>query len=117
MKDDRLAEKLKTTEEKRSFWKSHLESWKKTTKSQSQYCHDHSISYTAFNYWRNRLNKEKAESTQFIKVSPPPVNMVAHIIQAKLPNGVVINLPFALGLDNILKLIQGCGGADVKATA
>jgi hypothetical protein len=45
--------------EKRKFWSSHINSWKDTSLSQSEYCRQHNLKHTRFTYWKRRLEKLK----------------------------------------------------------
>lgn len=42
-------------EEKRRWWKEHIDAWCASGKSQTAYCREHDLSYHRFRYWKKRL--------------------------------------------------------------
>lgn len=120
MKNSLSKKKPSNKPEKRDFWRRQIEGWKKSMLSQSDYCLKNRLSLSTFHCWNARLKAEKVpKQTSFLRVQVPPRNESpsekAPVIQVRLPNGIIINLPMALGLEGLAKLIQGFGGSDVKA--
>jgi transposase-like protein len=47
-----------TTEEKRQYWKTHIQAWQESGQSQIEYCRNHNIKKSTLGYWRTRLTRE-----------------------------------------------------------
>ena len=46
-------------EQKRTFWKQHIDSWQQTGLSQAEYCRHHNLKHHQMVYWKKRfLNTE-----------------------------------------------------------
>jgi hypothetical protein len=60
-------------EEKRRFWKQHIEGWKSSTQSQAGYCRQHELSYDQFIYWKRKFRRDSKSS--FIELKLPPVTL------------------------------------------
>jgi hypothetical protein len=44
-------------EQKRTYWKQHLESWQKTGLTQAEYCRRHNLKHHQLVYWKRRYLK------------------------------------------------------------
>ena len=44
-------------EQKRIFWKQHIESWQETGLSQAEYCRRHNLKHHQLVYWKKRYSK------------------------------------------------------------
>jgi hypothetical protein len=56
-------------EQKRSYWKHHIDSWQETGLSQAEYCRRHNLKHHQLVYWKKRfLNTETAVSFVPIKL-------------------------------------------------
>ena len=60
-------------EEKRRFWKQHIEGWRLSNQTQAGYCRQHELSYDQFIYWKRRFRKDFKSS--FIELKLPPVKL------------------------------------------
>lgn len=82
-----------TTEQKRTFWQTHIDGWQQSGLSQPAYCKQHDLKLANFGYWRTRLNKP--ERTK--KLIPVELTSVAQA-RLSLPNGIRLEVPVhALG--------------------
>jgi hypothetical protein len=58
-------------EEKRRFWKQHIEGWQASDLSQIEYCRQHHLIAHRFTYWKQKFTSSPAQS--FIELKLPPV--------------------------------------------
>ena len=42
---------------KREFWGQHIENWKSSGLSQTQYCKDHHLKVPTFQYWKSKMDR------------------------------------------------------------
>ena len=75
-----------TRSEKQVFWKTHIEGWRSSGKSQKAYCEEQSISLVRFGYWRKRFVKPG-------KLIPVKMPSSAPSAKLFLPNGIRIEVP------------------------
>lgn len=47
-------------EQKRTYWKQHIESWQETGLTQSEYCRRHNLKHHQLVYWKKRFLKAEA---------------------------------------------------------
>lgn len=48
-------------EQKRSYWKKHIDSWQQTGLSQAEYCRRHNLKHHQLVYWKKRFIKTEAQ--------------------------------------------------------
>ena len=48
-------------EQKRSFWKQHIDSWQQTGLTQTEYCRRHNLKHHQLVYWRKRFLKTETD--------------------------------------------------------
>jgi len=60
-------------EEKRRFWKQHIEGWKSSNQTQAGYCRQHELSYDQFIYWKRKFRRDSKSG--FIELKLPPVKL------------------------------------------
>lgn len=48
-------------EQKRTYWKRHIDSWQETGLSQSEYCRRHNLKHHQLVYWKKRFLKTETE--------------------------------------------------------
>ena len=58
-------------EEKRRFWKQHIEGGKSSNQTQAGYCGQHELSYDQFIYWKRKFRRDSKPT--FIELKHPPV--------------------------------------------
>jgi len=44
-------------EQKRSYWKQHIDSWQETSLTQTEYCRQHNLKHHQLVYWKKRFLK------------------------------------------------------------
>ena len=54
-------------EQKRTYWKQHIESWQETGLSQVEYCRRHNLKHHQLVYWKKRFLKTDA-SVSFVPI-------------------------------------------------
>ena len=52
-------------EQKRSYWKQHIDSWQETGLSQTEYCRQHNLKHHQLVYWKKRFVKTET-GTSFV---------------------------------------------------
>ena len=114
--------KERSSQEKRDFWLAHVDAWKSSSKSQSQYCDEHGLKLTTFGYWRSvRAANKSTIPPSFVKMTPKvTASLTASAlerIQIKLANNMVASIPLSIGMKEIIFLLQGLGGYDAKISA
>ena len=58
-------------EEKRRFWKRHIDEWRSSALTRTDYCRQHTLSYHRFIYWDCKFRKDS--SPAFIELKLPAV--------------------------------------------
>jgi hypothetical protein len=48
-------------EQKRTYWKQHIDGWQQTGLSQSEYCRRHNLKHHQLVYWKKRFLKTQTE--------------------------------------------------------
>jgi len=48
-------------EQKRAFWKQHIDSWQETGLTQAEYCRRHNLKHYQLVYWKKRFLKTETE--------------------------------------------------------
>ena len=76
------------SENKRDFWRRHIEGWRQSKLSQKTYCQQQGISFASFGYWRARLKRQTESGGKLI-----PVNI------AKASSSVTVFLPLGVRLE------------------
>jgi len=54
-------------EEKRAFWKQHIENWRVSGLTQKRYCQKHDLIHHRFTYWKRRFDQTTSGIT-FVQV-------------------------------------------------
>ena len=50
-------------EQKRSYWKQHIDSWQETGLSQAEYCRRHNLKHHQLVYWKKRFLRTETDVT------------------------------------------------------
>jgi len=58
-------------EEKRRFWKQHIEDWQAGDINQTQYCREHHLAVHRFTYWKKKFQIPET-SQSLIELTLPP---------------------------------------------
>ena len=90
-----------TTEQKRLFWQSHIQDWKKSRQTQKAYCQKHGLSLAQFGYWRTRFNQNERTPSKLVPVQMPHPNPGVTLY---LPGGVRMELPVS-ALADVLPVV------------
>ncbi len=48
-------------EQKRSYWRQHIDSWQETGLTQAEYCRQHNLKHHQLAYWRKRFLKAETD--------------------------------------------------------
>ncbi len=59
-------------EEKRRFWKQHIDDWQTSGLRQAEYCREYQLKVHRFIYWKKKFRASKASQT-LIELKLPPV--------------------------------------------
>ena len=101
-------------EEKKQFWKSHIEAWENSGLSQIEYCRQHDLVRCRFTYWKGKLDK-KSEPVTFVpvfkkmdrhKVKPSNLHPINQIVNV----GYQIEIGDGLSPENISTILHTLGG-------
>ena len=71
-------------EQKRKFWRRHIEQWEKSGSTQAEYCRRHRLSAKSFVYWKGRFRdmckvNMAAGQKEPVKFVPVEIKPEAHI--------------------------------------
>lgn len=75
-----------TRDEKRTWWRGHIECWHESGQSQAAYCREHGLRACQFTYWKRRLESPTAQETS----SLVPVRLVDESVPSATDAGVVV---------------------------
>lgn len=64
--------KQNTGEERRQFWRSHIDAWSISGLSQVKYCRQNNLQTTRFTYWKCKFSRENLP-IEFVQVPTGPV--------------------------------------------
>ena len=65
-----------TLQEKRTFWKAHLQAWKKSGYSLAAYSKHQNLVYHRLIYWKTKFENERTKPISFVPVPLQPVSPV-----------------------------------------
>ncbi|MFZ2631689.1 MAG: hypothetical protein WA081_04315 [Desulfosalsimonadaceae bacterium] len=57
-------------EEKRRFWKQHIEGWRVSDRTRADYCRRHDLLYHRFVYWKRKFQPVSKPAFVEVKLSP-----------------------------------------------
>jgi hypothetical protein len=79
-------------EDRKAYWRPHVDQWQSSGLSAKRFCQDHALPYSQFLYWANKLRPENTRPRQggFVRVVPSQDNAAAQGLFLALPNGVRI---------------------------
>ncbi len=55
-------------DQKRSFWSTHISTWKASRLTQAEYCRRHELKFHQFVYWRRKFSPKPAAPISLIQV-------------------------------------------------
>ena len=81
-------------EQKRSYWRQHIDSWQQTGLTQAEYCRQHNLKHHQLVYWRKRFLKTETE----VSFVPLPLDDLLDppTLQKQAPLVLVINNQFKI---------------------
>jgi hypothetical protein len=79
-------------EEKRKKWEKHIEAWKESGITQSEYCQLHGLNVGQFTYYKSQL-KKKADTNTLV-----PIQINADLFPSEPPGGSKLRLSLENGL-------------------
>jgi hypothetical protein len=94
-----------------------IDLWKESGLSQKSYCNQNNLAYNTFKYWQkkyqaDRHDKKPKSSKPFIPVHIPQAITTnlpeadTGIISINYPNGVIVNCPIGINIEQIKGLIK-----------
>lgn len=85
----------KSNQAKSSFWRHHIDNHRRSSLSQAQYCRDHTLALSTFQYWKRKLQtgglEEKARFYPLTVQAAPPKQhrLAASGLTMRVSNGEV----------------------------
>ncbi len=78
-------------------WKHHLDAWKRSGLSQTEYCRQHDLNNKVFSLWKGKLAKKSLKVSESKQPTLVPSSVIekTHVdipVVLKLPNGVELKL-------------------------
>lgn len=81
-------------------WRVHIEAWRKSGLTQSEYCRQRQLSRDAFAYWKKRLLPEQTASEAASNLVPIPFRLpVSGRPKPSAPLGIVVGDRFRLEIN------------------
>ena len=105
-------------EQKREYWRNHIEAWRQSGLSQKRYCEQAQISLHSFCWWHGRGLKSKPKKPGlktmsfvpvFTKESKPQIE-TQHELALILPNQTKLLLPSNMANNDLINLVKVLGG-------
>ena len=81
-------------EQKRSFWKQHIDSWQETGLTQAEYCRQHNLKHHQLVYWKKRYLKTET-NVSFVPLKFEDL-LDLSVRQEPAPLTLVINSEFKI---------------------
>ncbi len=97
--------------ERRAYWQSHVEGWKRSGQSKQAYCRERGLNRGSFQRWCGRLLREKPTPPQFIPVCLPKVPSAGYALELTLSNGRVLRIGDDADPAWVSQLVQALEGA------
>jgi len=95
---------------KAQFWEGHIQAWRESGLSQSEYCRRNELIRHRFWYWRRRIQQAGKESISFVPValrsSPVAPALPLTSVSVTTPNGYRIELESGFDPDLIGRLMH-----------
>lgn len=83
--------KTGSREERRAYWREHIERWRQSGQSKQAYCRSQGLNPASFYRWQGKLNGVAKKTPGFIPVRLAK-GLPSYPIEVTLGNGVVIRL-------------------------
>jgi len=88
-----------TSEQKRIYWKNHIEGWQQSGLTQKAYCNQHDLKLSIFTYWRTQTARSKPSR----KLIPVAVTY-PQVVTLTLAGSLQLDVPVTL-LDQVLPMV------------
>ena len=95
-------------EERRKFWKDHIENWNKSKLTQTDYCKQNDLIVHRFTYWKRRFVPENQANISFVPLqlsSNLPVFAGKSALNLFTPNGFRIEVTSGFDPATLKRLI------------
>ena len=93
MTEETLAKiKWSTREERRTYWREHIEKWQQSGQSKRAYCREHGLKTANLYRWCAKLLKGEQRRPQFIPVRLPSIPANRYAIELMLVNGRILHI-------------------------
>ena len=96
--------------EKEKQWKNKFQEWNKSGLTRIQFCREHQIPVSTFDYWRQRLRKKpenpgiQEQGLVKLTVSPQPAIPITYSVI--FSNGTKLQIPENYSTESLKRLIQ-----------
>jgi transposase-like protein len=98
-------------EQRRRFWRQHVEGWQQSGLSQIAYCRSHDLKVQQFYRWRRRIMDAAPRPVSFLPVTIASApRQAAAAIRIQTPNGFTIEVDSHEGgieLDQLIGMVAG----------
>ena len=89
------------------YWRRHIDAWKTSGQSQSEFCNVNKLSYHRFCYWQRKFHKQEQQDASggFAAVSRQP-EPISSGLSIALPRGLVVQGITAGNLPVVYQLLS-----------
>jgi hypothetical protein len=86
-------------QERRRFWKSHIEGWSLSGLSQTKYCRQNNLRSNRFTYWKRKFERENLP-VEFVQIHTEPVKSVQLFRQEETSLRLAVGTGFTIEIPN-----------------
>lgn len=95
------------SEQRRQFWKEHIERWQQDSLSQTAYCHQFNLKPHQFTYWKKRLAQADRSVTFIPLQRSEPMSKISQTgLNLFTPNGYRIEVAARFDIQALKQLIS-----------
>ena len=98
--------KSKSSEDILSYWRKHVETYKRSGLSQREYCRQQGLSYWSFNPWKRKLEADITDFQEIPKELVCSLSPVNRQIELTLKDGMRISIPDGFSEDTLKSILQ-----------
>ncbi len=99
--------------DKHKFWHSHIEAWKQSGKTQSDFCKDNGLGIKVFGYWKRKLCSNRPAAVGFVPVSikrpSPAPSITGTSLRLVVGNGYGIDIGDGFNPGTLRRLLDTLG--------
>ena len=92
-------------EANRERWEAEFKKWEKSGLTRNEYCKQHDISISTFDYWRGRIKKRTA-TKELVRLPIPYEAVEPSPIILELPNGIRIQIPAGYQRETLKEILE-----------